>query len=178
LIFEGVKKIVLGFFFSILLISTKAQTSVYHPFPDSNATWCIEWAAGSEPECDNGWRKYELNGKISNKWIYIHRIFRYEIFDHVYCMLGNNYLQYATKDTTAYYIRQDTALRKVLIYDGLTENVLYDFNLKIGDTLNNSRVYWADKISNTYYIVSSVDSVLINGTYRKRINYLGNLPFF
>ena len=51
-------------------------------------------------------------------------------------------------------IRQDTLQRKVyFIYQDTVEHVLYDFNITVGDT-----------ITPLYYI----DSILINGDYRKR----------
>lgn len=67
-------------------------------------------------------------------------------------------------------IRQDSAAKKVYIIqlpDSLNERILYDFTQQVGDTCNS--------ILNTGMcggpmLIVSIDSVLINGRYHRRLN--------
>ena len=62
------------------------------------------------------------------------------------------------------FIHEDTLAKKVFVRlpNDTTEYILYDYNLQIGDTFQN----W-----NARYVVSSIDSVLINNTFHKRWHY-------
>ncbi|MFI5219373.1 MAG: T9SS type A sorting domain-containing protein [Bacteroidia bacterium] len=70
-----------------------------------------------------------------------------------------------------YAFRQDVALKKVYAYDVAfqTESILIDFNLQVGDTLTSSKIIWGTQPSP--FIINSVDSVLILGTYHRRYNF-------
>jgi hypothetical protein len=46
------------------------------------------------------------------------------------------------------------------------DSLLFDYNLAVGDTMKEHSVY-----TNSNLVVSSVDSILINGQYRKRWNF-------
>jgi hypothetical protein len=63
-----------------------------------------------------------------------------------------------------WFIREDTLTNQVFIWlDGATSEILlYDYNLQVGDTFHN------DKAT---YIISSLDSVLINTIPHKRWHY-------
>ena len=165
------KKIALVFFLSIFFLNTKAQTSVYHPFPDSNASWCDIWGYSSNccfcggPDREAHAFYYLMGQTVQNSKLY-NVLNRYKVF-----------IEYCPPDTsiytTPYYIRQDIAQRKVWIYDGTIETILYDFNLHVGDTLDSTRVYWGDppSLQSNNSVVTSIDSILINGQYRTRYNY-------
>jgi len=165
------KKLLLFFSFSVALsFSSKAQTSVYHPFPDSDAYWCQtdKWFDGT---CD-GNENYTIffNGDTT-------------IGSHVYHKLAKSGYGYSTlcgPNGNGYYyynyiaaIRQDTLQKKVWIYNDGThsDTILYDFNLQIGDTLDQSKVYWAVYGGGQGHVIVSIDSILISGQYRKRYNY-------
>jgi hypothetical protein len=66
-------------------------------------------------------------------------------------------------------IREDSANKIVYIVppSSSTEEVLYDFNLQVGDTIMG---YFYNTISGNREIVQSIDSVLVGGNYRKRWN--------
>ncbi len=67
-------------------------------------------------------------------------------------------------DTTLGYIREDS--RKIFfscLKKGIRDTLLYDFNLKIGDTLPNT--YLCKKTQG--YVVKRIDSILIGNSYRK-----------
>lgn len=138
---------------SSLLTICEAQFNVYHPFPDSNAWWS-EWNAinGNIKYYDyyvrgdtivNGKTYIKLNnsgGKQNNTW---------QSYDILYCLL-----------------RQDTSAKRIYISFKPTyrDTLLYDFNLKVGDTLPPT--YNNNPVNKNY--VKAIDSILIGTRYRKQ----------
>jgi len=155
------KKLLLLFFILCYVIQTKAQTNVYHPFPDNNAMWC-DTTCGS---CS-----YTITGDTivnSNTYHKLHQ-------SCIYYQTGTGYsCSYSTGTTHWVYvgyagaIRQDTVQRKVYILfpDSSAETLMYDFTLSVGDTI---KAYVMNR-----YIVSAIDSMLIGTQYRKTwaVNY-------
>jgi hypothetical protein len=151
------KKLLLFFILSCF-IQTKAQTNVYHPFPDSNAMWC-DTTCGS---CS-----YTLAGDTlvnSNTYHKLHQSCVY------YQWSASGICEYPSvaAGATAYVsigyagaIRQDTAQRKVyFLFPGSTKDtLLYDFTLSVGDTI---RAYIM-----AGYVIDTIDSTLIGTQYRK-----------
>ncbi|MBL7903941.1 MAG: T9SS type A sorting domain-containing protein [Bacteroidales bacterium] len=76
--------------------------------------------------------------------------------------LGGSY-DYPYENAFYGFIRTDSA-RTWVFYD-TTEELLYDFSLQAGDTLPMTTMNWSPTV-----IVSSVDSVLVNGKYLRRFN--------
>lgn len=66
-------------------------------------------------------------------------------------------------------LRQDTAARKVYFCTTAGEMLLYDFSVGAGDTVKGTANGNANNWHNDL-IVHSIDSVLIDGSYRRRIN--------
>ena len=64
--------------------------------------------------------------------------------------------------------RQDTAIRKIFIISpgNSVEQILYDFSLQVGDTVVSYLLSWACIPDETTIV--GIDSVFINGNYRKR----------
>jgi hypothetical protein len=164
------KKLLPFLFFSIFFLNSNAQTSVYHPFPDSNAVWCINWGVSCGQLPDEIFESTRITGEtVISGIVYTRLATRYWYLHVNYCF---------TNDTTEKitYIRQDVSQKKVWIYDTFskTESIFYDFDLQIGDTLNSTKVYWAPAVTGQFpYVISSVDSVFMNGDYRKRFNFQG-----
>lgn len=144
-----------------ITLSTKAQTSVYHPFPDSSAIWNFHF---SVPFCPPGsidsYYSFTLTGDtIINSQTY-HKL---EIPFVQSIALGS-----CTPSIFSGYkgaIRQDTAMRKVFIVPPTTtiEELLYDFNMQVGDTVRGyiEPFFFPDAID-------AIDSVLIGNSYHKR----------
>lgn len=133
--------------FSILLAILSFQPLLaqnYHPFPDTNATWCDE-------RYDNGWPTnysyffYKTDGKS-----YIN--------DTVYTVISDNY------DNIAFYLREENKKVFCRLNTGEPEFVLYDFDIDIGDTVMLHQLYGQDYSG----YVAEVDSVLIGTEYHKR----------
>jgi hypothetical protein len=147
----------------LMLLATifaKAQTSVYHPFPESNAIWnikCGVWPCYNS----NSWNEYfsytilgdtVINTITYHKW-YIPEVVYADNCDSI------NFAGYIGA------FRNDIPNKKVYyIHSGSnTEEVLYDFNITVGDTINKS---WGFK--QPYVMVVSVeDSVRVGENYRK-----------
>jgi hypothetical protein len=149
---------------TIITLTAKAQTLVYHAFPDSNAFWCgsEQWFDGT---CDHNDIStiYFGNDTLINGNMY-HTLRKTGCITSSLCSGSGSY----------YYpliaaIRQDTLQHIVYMYDNsiAADTIFYDFNLQVGDTLDKRKVNW----NGPPCTVTSVDSVLINGQYRKRFNH-------
>ena len=155
------KKVYLGFIFCIS-ISAGAQTSVYHPFPDSNALWNINVI------CYNGscaeWFNYKYEyGVDTIVGAYSYKQVTGNMINH-----SNGPICFCPTEEGGGYLRQDTSARKVFWVQQsnfANEFLLYDFNLNVGDTMTGIPAQWCT------LIVSSIDSILIGSSYRKKINF-------
>lgn len=135
---------------SLSLTVAYGQTNVYHPFPDSNALWqrhCFHTVTGNSSTC-----QYNVTGEDTLIGAYIYKkIFRETDF--------------------VYAFRQDIAAKKVFAATLFSsppwmDYLLYDFSLAVGDTFSARPLANCDSNS----IVTSIDSLLIGSSYRKRIN--------
>lgn len=139
------------------------QTPTYHPFPESDAEWNFHYA----------WNCWE---------------FGMADIDYSFITAGDttiqdvNYIKLHTPDpddnsigdcggiTVGYRgaLRQD--IENKLVYfvppNETEEQLLYDFNLEVGDTLSGYIAPAWDEICQ----VESIDSVLVGNSYRKRWN--------
>src|ERR1700739_479617 len=128
------------FIFSILTLTTGfAQFNVYHPFPDSNAYWKEELEATNaafDSYTDYGYiisGDTILNGKLHHKIYKVEGVY----WDNK----GGGYVHYNSK--RFYFAIREDSLKHVYISNVCCSSVtfsgdslLYDFNLKVGDTLN------------------------------------------
>lgn len=150
-------KIYFFIFIFVIASTTKqsvAQTNVYHPFPDSNASWLIECCGvvgppPTPPSCN--WIQHQVTGADTIIGSYTYK----KVFD------GSSFVG-------AY--RQNIPNKKVYCINQLfqnTEYLLYDFALAVGDTFTARPLADCDSFS----VVTSIDSILIGGGYRKKINF-------
>lgn len=153
--------------FVLFNINAKSQTSVYHSFPDSNAVWNML----SHSTCSSliGTRtemfSYHLEGDtIINSISYKKLSVPVIMVDVVgLCTPSGNWMD------PGYYAgstRSDSTSKKVFFIPPTdsVEQLLYDFNLNIGDTVRGFLQSWA----NPDDVVISTDSVLVGNNYRKR----------
>jgi len=159
------KKFLLLLIFSATSFFSGAQTNVYHPFPDSNATWNI---SGLVPwNCPFNVDYYEtLSILISGDTA---------IGNYNYHKLNTPYIDRSCAQGGLHpqgYVgafREDTSARKIFFVQPLdsSENLLYDFTMVVGDTVKGFlSSYWA--CLPYAQIVNSIDSTLVGGSYRKR----------
>jgi len=148
------KKLFLGLIVSLFLTVAHGQTAVYHPFPDSNAVWAVQWYVGGPPQGTGmEWYSIKSDDTLINSLTYKKFYF------------GNTFIGG---------IRENTATKKVY-FTALSTNfpscpgvcynsecLLYDFSAGVGDTVFYGLGGYKDK-------VVSIDSIqLLDGTYRKR----------
>lgn len=145
--------------------SGKAQT--YYPFADSNAVWKVSWGTPYEYSVYH----YELT---EDTLIGLNNYHKLESAGNTYYNFDPNSPQfYITGYVGAF--RNDTLAKKVYYIpkDSINESLLYDFNLITGDTIKGYMEQLAkDKFGSTFYaVIDSVDSVLVDSSYRKRWNF-------
>lgn len=143
------------FLIILLMLSAKLGFSQYFQFPDANAVWSIKETSFYE-------RFYVDGDTIINSLTYK----KYYIsFDTI---IANNSSMYA-------FLREDTISKKVyaISADSLQEHLIYDFSLNVGDTTTVYSHWW---YTNQYFNVKvqAIDSLLIQGQFRKRLK-LNNL---
>ena len=154
-------KAILNIILLLLSFEIQAQTSVYHPFPDSNAIWRISWG---EHDClisglPQAEYRYILEADTIINSVLYKKIKREIAFPFV---CGPTYPQ-----GIGYMggLRQDEPNRKVYFIprDSINEKLIYDFNLSVGDTLPGF-IFNQYEISNT--VLLNIDSILIDTSYR------------
>ena len=151
--------------------NAKGQTNVYHAFPDSNAVWNVSSSNGQYSPLI-GYDNYSYIMKNDTtigahtyrriQYIDVSTGYDFSIHQSYYYGIINNYFYRA--------IRQDTAAKKVYLYNPGGDTLLYDFNLNIGDTIK-TYVGYSGGIYPAY--VTSIDSVLMGTHYNKRFNLGG-----
>lgn len=148
-------------------MSANGQTSVYHPFPDSNAIWNFD----SYQWCGLGFDNWEHLYSIKMTGDTVINSTNYHKLEVPAEVIESNGMCNATGSWTisghyAGSVRQDSALKMVYFVppSETTEQLLYDFNMVVGDTVigyTSTHAYPADT-------VQSIDSVLVGNSYRKR----------
>ncbi|MCL2311690.1 MAG: T9SS type A sorting domain-containing protein [Firmicutes bacterium] len=149
------KKLIFTLFSLLLYFNSFAQLN--HFFPDTNAYFSVSWM------------KFHFQGDtiIDN--------FKYK---KVYMQAHDSIADF----NKAYYfaaIREDTIAEKVYCYTedyyyGAREYLLYDFSVNVGDVVNFYS-FWCG-LREVYQVVESIDSILIDNHYRKRINFVNDYP--
>ncbi|MGV8964265.1 MAG: T9SS type A sorting domain-containing protein [Candidatus Saccharimonadaceae bacterium] len=145
------------------VFSAKSQTFVYHPFPESNATWNVNV---SQAMCFMGGSSSEdYSITFSGDTI---------IGNLAYQKLTRPFVQFSftggcTQINFPGYqgaIRQDVSNKKVYYVSPSqsAEQLLYDFTMEPGDTVKG----YLESFNNPPDIVTEIDSVLVGDTYRKR----------
>jgi len=153
-------------FIFLILLYSRAYSQTYFHFPDSNAVWSERF---NPPEYE-GYSYFLIYGLL-NQDTTIGSIKYNKLFSFSDTIFTEEYATYIGG------IREDSTKR--IYYRGINvyesyypidtnifgEVLLYDFSVKVGDTIENANVIPGDIL-----IVDSVDSIFIKGKYRKRIN--------
>lgn len=166
------KKYFIVLFVCVLsLLVSEAQ--VYVPFPDSNAIWRVYTREIGCTCCAS--YDYTLEGDtLINSVAY--RIVHQDGLIYFEDGMGAcTTILYGSINDYVGAIRSDNIQKKVFILprDSLTEYLLYDFNMIVGDTVQgwlnySSFLGWFP----TVLVVGSIDSILIVNQYRKRFNFM------
>jgi hypothetical protein len=150
---------------SILIFVThisNAQTSVYHPFPDSAAIWNFHFSQYCFSD-GNGDENYSITFSgdtlINSQKYHKITIPFVQSFSTGICVSGK-VVGYRGA------VRQDKINKKVFYIPpaNSSEQLLYDFNMQIGDTVRS----FIEPTTKYADVVKAIDSVLVGSTYRKR----------
>ncbi|MCK9423516.1 MAG: T9SS type A sorting domain-containing protein [Bacteroidales bacterium] len=167
------KSILSAFCIFLFVICCNAQTSVYHPFPTSEAVW-REYKGIYQYSCSD-YQHFILGdttiaGQTYNK--IIRSGVSYWTNQQGFCT--DLYQAFYSEYAGAY--RNDSINKKVYIVptDSLTEQLLYDFDLHLWDTLTHTFLHETGTFD---LYVTIVDSVLIGNSYHKRFGYYPNQYF-
>ncbi|MEO5673123.1 MAG: hypothetical protein ABIQ74_00615, partial [Chitinophagales bacterium] len=145
-----------------------SQASVYHPIPLTNAEWRTD-------HFDQGICVANIYSLCTSLVFYPEgdTIINSKAYTKFY-EDGISY-EYGSSDMHVYYgaMRQDTTSKKVYFFalNQLSEYVLYNFNLEVGDTSEEG-------ILTLGGIVESIDSVLVGTEYHKRFNFFNSYPYY
>ncbi len=161
-------KLLLAFLIAGFQTLIFGQTNIYHPFPDSAATWKVSCGVNADP-CYGTWTyNYILTGGDTIIGTYQYK----KIYSQLESCSGPNPC-YCDPNSAGYVlhyyaaIRNDTIAKKVFIALNGIDSMLYDFNLNLGDTLRGANT-WLSSVEQCPSTVSSIDSVLCGSHYRKR----------
>jgi hypothetical protein len=159
------KRILFYLIGNIIAFSTMAQTSIYHPLPDSNANWNFSYF--DVMSASSALYSLTITGDTA-------------IAGHTYRKLYTPFVIASPPGfllfTSGYKgaIRQDTLLKKVFIIPpaDTIEQLLYDFSLQVGDSIQGYLEF-----NHFHNQVVAIDSILVGGNYRKRW-VIGICPYF
>ena len=135
------KKLLFTCLFSLFCCCVQAQNITYVPMLKAGNSWLIDYAFFMDQA------KYVVKSKKDST-----------INGKKYQLISN------------YLMREDSIQAKVYFYKNGKDNVLYDFNLKVGDVMD-----YSEFISNCKYIVYDIENIkLYDGTPTKKIMFSKN----
>lgn len=155
------------FVFVLQAFLLSAQTNVYHPFPDSNAVWRETISGnGSSSYFTTELEKY-IHGDTVIAGRNYHKIFETGCYSE-YSIPNFSLVQsYYFYDVLAGFIREDSTHNVYAYEQSFTmDELLYDFNLQLGDTLPFSY----NHSNGLTLTVTGIDSMYDGSSYRKRMN--------
>ncbi|MBP7101864.1 MAG: T9SS type A sorting domain-containing protein [Bacteroidales bacterium] len=162
------KKILLILAILIVVSNVHGQTNVYHFFPDS-AFWRVDCNTHVPFQYNKYYKEYYnyyISGDtVINSYLYkkINRS-----FDSIYVYSWSLPTDPPSSRPPCYVgaLRDDSAANKAFfVFAGTNiDSLLFDYNISIGDSVKGLMVPYG--IYNL--VVQSIDSIMINGKYRKR----------
>lgn len=150
---------------TLVISQSFSQASVYHPIPITNAEWRTDrfdilCVANIYSLCTSLVFYPESDTTINS-------------IEYTKFFVDDISYEYGSTDMHVYYgaLRQDTLSKKVYFYasNQLSESVLYNFNLEVGDTSQEGITQSA--------VVEYIDSILVGTEYHKRFNFSNFYPY-
>jgi hypothetical protein len=168
------KKILFVFILFSSVKFANAQAYLYHPFADSNAVWSNYYSDTN----GSGYYQFSIIGDTIINALSYHKLYYYNENNNnptdTLCLVNHSILGGA--------IREDS-LNRVYFYNmnltGMGKEkdsiyLLYDFSKNVGDTIFFTNQMPSYPYSEPYFVISSIDSVLVNNQYRKKYNFLSS----
>ena len=165
----SMKKILFLLVYCSFVAPLSAQTSVYHPFPDSSASWNYTHGNLCWGPIGVDLISYQHSYYIGADTMINNAVYHSLQIPVVLYSAGPNCWpsgNYTLPGKYAGAFRNDHFNRKVYIVpeNDSVEQLLYDFNLQVGDSL----LGYLPVCFSICDTVISIDSVLVGNTYRKR----------
>ena len=161
--------------FLFLHIQLSANSQTYFPLPTSNAQWNCSYAQGWFSGPNSGVDGYEMSYIITGDTLIggityskLNKSVNYTVNEYY----SGVHFYSSTYEGISYAgcFRNDSINQRVyyMPVDSSNEKLLYDFSLQVGDTVGD---WWNSDYNPLMYtiIVESEDSILVNGTYRRRL---------
>lgn len=146
-------------FILLFLFCIEGFAQNYTPFPTDSAVWRVNYysgALGCPPLVAE--YQYTMNGDTQIVSLVYKKIFRSGVSYQSFC--------YPPAFGYAGAIREDSGKHIFLrLPNANADTLLYDFNLSVGDTVHNYLNFTCSSPT-----VSSIDSVLVGSSWRKRFN--------
>ena len=162
--------LILCWLMSLSLHQVSAQT--YHPLIRPNTYWDVMEADATQICGYSSGHRFFFQGDSTINGLQYQILQAYDIvsfvpfhFCHPYYVDGSSFYPFR-------FMREDTALKKVFIYDtwNNAEYLQYDFSVNVGDTLDS--LYG---LGFQQFVITSIDTVILsNGQLRKRFNNANN----
>lgn len=147
-------------FFTIIIWSLNgfSQSNIYHSFPSANAVWNFNFSTNC---FGRGAANENYSITISGDTILNNKVYQKLFVPYVQSNSSANCGGFSTGYKGA--IREDVTLKKVYFMAPFdtTEQLLYDFNMQVGDTVKG---YLHNVFSE---VVLAIDTVLVGNTHRK-----------
>ena len=144
----------------LLLLNLISSAQSYTPIPLNNTLWMgTGYQADGSCVSNFEFQNYTNGDSLYNGFIYT-KIETVDPYGFIPCGIS-------PPDLMKGMIRQDILTRMVYIIfqDSVNEEVLYDFNQNVGDTVNSALAKYSDAASSGTFIITKVDSMQLNGIY-------------
>ena len=155
------KKLLLFSTAVLALTVAHSQTAVYHPFPDTNAIWA-ERVYNIYNNGTAGETRYALKGDT---------IINAKNYKKIYSLKDSTIIDLPCCPSTYIGAIREQNKKVYAIIDTIPEQLLYDFNLSVGDTITYYYHISPNNITQVTFslVTTKVDSILLlDGKYRKR----------
>lgn len=160
------KRFLYTFLFTLItvLFSTESRAQEYVPFPLSNAIWSEVFTSKQPDEVET--YQFGIEGDTVYNNIQYSKL--YLLNDTVYPLSVGRYCGGIREDDMKRIYIIDCDCVMIPTIPIIDEVALYDFSKSIGDTLFVG-IYSFYPYS--YFIINEIDSILIDGNYRKRFDF-------
>jgi hypothetical protein len=150
----------------LVVILNGAIGQSYTPFPTNNAEWIVKHTnAGNGGPPSSSYFSYEMQGDtLLNDTLY-HKMY----YSSMWNPDGNILSAGLREENRRVYFRRmgDLGISNVCVNWVDQEFLIYDFNIdEVGDSL-----YLPTQEGMSLFVAQSIDSILVNGTYRTRWNF-------
>ncbi|MCD4680251.1 MAG: T9SS type A sorting domain-containing protein [Bacteroidales bacterium] len=162
------KRLIFSCFFLLSIFIINGQN--YYNFPVSNTIWNIY--------LHNVW--YNTNTETTRyTFTSEDTVINNQIYSKLFSIEDDTIMNQSNSEYFAAF-REDSTKRVYFILNNDTNEILlYDFSLDIGDSIHYNYRFYEGVLfeqNNHYKVLESIDSININGSFRKKFTFSGSYP--